>query len=50
MPFTYEAINANKCKQGGNLKFFVNFPPKPNICTLEILRPAERLPFWQMVY
>lgn len=27
-----------------------NFPPKPNICALGTLGPAERPPFWQLVY
>lgn len=28
----------------------VNFPLKSNICALGTLEPAERLPFWQLVY
>lgn len=33
-----------------NERELVNFPPKPNICALGTLGPAERQPFWQLVY
>lgn len=49
MHFNYNAINAHTWKQRMNANLR-NFPPEPNICALGTPGPAERLPFWQLVY